>query len=195
MAIDRPFLSKSSEYPVRREYEIGMFSKCSRARSVLGVAMKARGQNQMGGYPRKKYYVHGEAFSPEVISFFWKNDIFGNRGWLLGLVKLETIINSHRDQRIFLHTLNITATISSPIHGLMPAHISNTTQPTLQISILKLYPFFWVLITSGAIQNTVPCIAVKAPPCKSSVRFEIPKSEILHVPDISTRMLSAFKSW
>jgi len=92
------------------------------------------------------------------------------------------------------YNLNMTATTSSPFHGRIPAHISSTTHPTLQISILELYPFFCVLITSGAIQKTVPCMAVKAPPSLSSVLFEIPKSEILHTPDISNKILSAFKS-
>lgn len=50
-------------------------------------------------------------------------------------------------------------------------------------------------MTSGAIQKTVPCIAVDAIPFRSSVRFEIPKSEILQIPVFSTKMLSAFKSY
>ena len=95
-----------------------------------------------------------------------------------------------------VHTCRRTATASCPLHGRSPVHISNTTQPTLQMSILELYPFFWLLMTSGAIQNTDPCIEVWAPiMLMSSVLFEIPKSVILQCPNSSTRMLSAFRSW
>ena len=95
-----------------------------------------------------------------------------------------------------IHTCRRTATASCPLHGLSPVHISNTTQPTLQMSILELYPFFLLLMTSGAIQKTDPCIEVCAPiMLMSSVRFEIPKSVILQSPNSSTRMLSAFRSW
>lgn len=63
------------------------------------------------------------------------------------------------------------------------------------MSILELYPLSCEWMTSGAIQNTVPCIEVYAPAMlMSSVRLEMPKSEILHTPDVSTKMLSAFKS-
>jgi hypothetical protein len=40
----------------------------------------------------------------------------------------------------------------------------------------------------------VPCKAVCAS-FWSSVRFDISKPEILHTPDISTRILSDFRSW
>ena len=84
--------------------------------------------------------------------------------------------------------------VSCPFHGLSPVHISNTTQPTLQISILELYPIL-LLATSGAIQKTFPCIGVWALiMLMSSIFFEIPKSEILHSPNPSTKMLSVFKS-
>lgn len=50
-------------------------------------------------------------------------------------------------------------------------------------------------MTSGAIQNIVPCIAVEAPkPPMSSVLLEIPKSDILQIPDVSTKILSALRS-
>ena len=79
-----------------------------------------------------------------------------------------------------------------------PVHISNITQPTkLQMSILELYPFFLLLMTSGAIQKTDPCIELWALTTilMSSVRFEIPKLVILQSPNSSsTRMLSAFRS-
>lgn len=85
---------------------------------------------------------------------------------------------------------------SSPLHGRFPAHISKTTHPTLQMSIFLSYPFFGVSITSGAIQKIVPCMEVDAPiPLMSSMRLEIPKSLILQTPDISTSMLSAFRSY
>ena len=48
-------------------------------------------------------------------------------------------------------------------------------------------------MTSGVIQNTVPCMAVKAPPTSSSVLSKIPKSDILQVPDTSIRIMSSDK--
>lgn len=144
---------------------------------------------------------HGKTFLPEIVGKRWQMHLFWD-GWQFIFVELnvrekQTWVTSLRDiaRQCTHHTLNMTATISWPIHGLFPAHISSTTHPTLQISILKVYPFFWVLITSGAIQNTVPCMAVKAPPASSSVLFEIPKSDILQIPDVSTRILSALRSW
>src|ERR1700733_5988362 len=51
-------------------------------------------------------------------------------------------------------------------------------------------------MTSGAIQNTVPCIAVDAPkPSILSVRLAIPKSDILQIPVVSTKILSALRSY
>lgn len=90
----------------------------------------------------------------------------------------------------------MTAIASCSRQGRSPAHISSTTQPTLQMSTFALYPRLVVLTTSGAIQKTVPCIAVSTfCSLTLSVLLEIPKSEILQIPLCSTRMLSAFRSW
>ena len=108
----------------------------------------------------------------------------------LNAIWVTTLKNTNNN-----HTLNITVKKSSSGQGRLPAHISNTTHPTLHMSTLELYPFpFWLPITSGAIQNTVPCIAVYAA-WSSSARFEIPKSEILQMPVFSTRILSDLRSW
>jgi hypothetical protein len=142
-------------------------------------------------------YIHLKALSSEIECIFRQKDVF--RGWRRQLVfkKLITtvIVILERRGTTYMRTFIITGTNSSPLHGRSPVHISRTIHPTLQMSTLTSYPFPLDSKISGAIQKIVPFMVVNARArLIFSTFFEIPKSEILHIPVVSTSILSALRS-
>ena len=167
---------EASKFPTRREYKVRMPLQLSSSWPFV--------------------WVHTKAAITKVIRLGRQNKTLWQRRAGFRSVELRKGLSDDDSDNWSrrVHTCVRTATAFCPFHGLSPVHISNTTQPTLQISILELYPIL-LATTSGAIQKTLPCIGVWALiMLMSSIFFEIPKSEILHSPNSSTKMLSVFKS-
>jgi hypothetical protein len=145
----------------------------------LAVCQGLQQNNIFGNHPPEKTMKHPLAMEGQLV---------------IGRAKEGGSATTTDSRLRQIHTCKRTATASCPPQGLSPVHISNTTQPRLQISILELYPFFSPSMASGAIQVTDPCIEVRSSiALMSSVRFEVPKLAILQTPSVPTRILSAFR--
>src|ERR1700754_2954881 len=97
---------------------------------------------------------------------------------------------------LLLPTANRVCSVVMLGNGLDPVNISTIKQPTLQMSLLRDCPD--CRTTSGAIQKTEPCRDVRVPGAEfmplKLVFFETPKSDILTIPRLSTRMLAPLMS-